>query len=75
MQINQMQVPSQQNDLNKIELQTQQIKPALITMDQSTPNTTMDDNLTNIGSNSASTSYNQKTQERMRLDEGNFNEI
>lgn len=33
---------------------------------------TIDDNLSNTGSNTQSTSYNQKTYERMRQDEGKF---
>lgn len=33
---------------------------------------TIDDNLSNTGSNTQSTSYNQKTYERMRKDEGKF---
>lgn len=43
-----------------------------LNMDQSASTSTIDDNLSNAAANSASTSYNQKTSERMRQDEGNY---
>lgn len=67
-----MQNPVQQTDVNKVELQIQQSKSAIIDMDRTTPNTAIDDSLGNIGSSSSSTGNNPKNSERMRQDEGNL---
>lgn len=46
-----------------------------VNMDQITAGGAVDDSLSNIGPNAQSTSYNQKTYERMRQDEGKLNVI
>lgn len=45
---------------------------ASVNMDQMATGGAVDENLSNVGRNPQSTSYNQKTYERMRQDEGNY---